>query len=76
MRRSAIVLVAVIAFPACGGASKLSEAPRAADTAGVLCDTRRGQSRGRGGLRDQGNYPKTFFAMTTGSRRSSSPTTT
>jgi hypothetical protein len=66
MKRSAIVLLAALALPACGGASKLSEVPRAASP--QACFATRDAARAASAVvyATNGNYPKTFFAMTKG----------
>jgi len=66
MKPSPIVLVAVIALSACGGASKLSEAPRAAVP--PACFATRDAARAAGAVvyANSGSYPTTFLAMTTG----------
>jgi hypothetical protein len=67
MKPSAIVLMAVIAFPACGGAAKLSEAPRAATPQACFATRDAAKAAGAVVYATKGNYPKTFFAMTRGS---------
>jgi hypothetical protein len=66
MRRYAIVLFALVTLGACGGASKLSEAPRASSI--QACFATRDAARGASAVvyATNGNYPKTFFAMTRG----------
>jgi hypothetical protein len=67
MKRSAIVFVAVIALSACGGASKLSEAPRASSLQACFATRDAAKAAGAVVYATRGNYPKTFFAMTKGS---------
>jgi hypothetical protein len=65
--RSAIVFLVVIALSACGGASKLSEAPRAATPRACFATRDAAKAAGAVVYATKGNYPKTFFAMTRGS---------
>ncbi len=67
MLRSWIVFLAVIAHSACGGASKLSEAPRAAPPQACFATRDAAKAAGAVVYATNGNYPKTFFAMTKGS---------
>jgi hypothetical protein len=67
MKGSAIVFLAAVALPACGGASKLSEAPRAATPQACFATRDAATAASAVVYATKGNYPKTFFAMTKGS---------
>jgi hypothetical protein len=67
MKRSAIAFVALAALPACGGASKLSEAPQASSLQACFATRDAAKAAGAVVYATSGNYPTTFFAMTKGS---------